>query len=53
MLYSKSEDSRLYKAKYLRTERSVAKVRYRCYKYKLAQCLFEEWESRYQVREKK
>ena len=53
MLYSESEDFKLYKVRELRTERSVTKVRYRCYKYKSVQYLFKEWESRYQVRKRK
>ena len=35
MIYSESEDAKLYKVKKLRTVRPVAKVRYRCYKYEL------------------
>ena len=53
VLYSKSKDFKLYKAKKLVTERPVAKVRYRCYKYGPVQCLCKEWESRYQMRERK
>ena len=53
MLHSKSEDFKLYKVKRLGTKRSVAKIWYRYYRYGPVQCLFEEWESRYQMRERK
>ena len=42
MISSESEDSKLYKAKRINTVRPVAKVIYRCYKYELIKCLFEE-----------
>ena len=42
MISTESEDSELYKARELETERPVTEVRYRCYKYRLVQCLFEE-----------
>ena len=53
MLCSELKDSKLYKVKKLETERSVAEMRYRYYRYELVKCLFKEWESRYQVRERK
>ena len=34
VIHAKLENSKLYKVKRLKTERSVAKVKYRCYKYK-------------------
>ena len=42
MIYSESENFILYEAKRLRTESPVAKIRYRCYKNKLVECLFRE-----------
>ena len=53
MISSESECSKLYETKRLRTERPVAKVRYRCYEYESVQCLFKEWESRCQIKERK
>ena len=53
MIYFKSENSKLYKVKKSETERSVAEVKFRYYKYRSAQCLFKEWESRYQVKKRK
>ena len=53
MIYFKLEDFKLYKAKRLRTKRPVAEIRYKYYKYKLVQCLFKEWESRYQIKKRK
>ena len=53
VIYSESEDFKLYKVKRLETERPVTEVRYRYYKYELVQYLFKEWESRYQIKKRK